>query len=150
MLVMTPAEFAAEWGFREDVVRRKAREIGACRILGKVMRFTDDDVAALRLALDPVFRAAKGGIHDLPELQRGFVYFVECQGRVKIGFARDVGRRIAALQKACPFELKLMATFPGSIPDEWTLHERFAASRIHGEWFNLSSAIKDFIASLQE
>ncbi len=44
---ITPAEFARRYGWSERRVRDKARELGACRILGNRMTLLPDDVQAL-------------------------------------------------------------------------------------------------------
>lgn len=67
-----------------------------------------------------------------------FVYFIQ-QGRggpIKIGVATDPRDRLASLQTATPFELRLLAAMPGSFPEEKVLHARFHAHHIRGEWFN--------------
>ena len=50
---ITPAQFAKDRGFSERAVRKKARELGACRILGRVMILEDEDVVAILEALRP-------------------------------------------------------------------------------------------------
>ncbi len=49
--ISTPAELAAEWKCSERALRRLARKIGACRVLGKSMILTDADQAALLEAM---------------------------------------------------------------------------------------------------
>ena len=44
---MSPGEFARTYGWSERAVRKLARDIGACHILGKTMTLTEDDCAAL-------------------------------------------------------------------------------------------------------
>lgn len=61
---ITPAEFAAARGFSERAVRRKAREIGACRILGKTMILEAEDVAALLEALKPCPLSSTGAVRS--------------------------------------------------------------------------------------
>jgi hypothetical protein len=40
----TPAQLAERWGVSERALRRRARELGACRVIGKGMWLNDDDV----------------------------------------------------------------------------------------------------------
>ncbi len=55
----TPKQFAAERGISERAVRKKVREIGACRVLGRTMWLEDEDVLVLHKAIDPAgFRLA--------------------------------------------------------------------------------------------
>ena len=50
---MTPDELAAQLGVPERRLRAMARRIGACRIFGKTMILTPDDVKALLEAARP-------------------------------------------------------------------------------------------------
>lgn len=50
---VTPEQFAAHFGWSPREVRRKAREIGACRILGNAMIFIQADIDALLEATRP-------------------------------------------------------------------------------------------------
>jgi excisionase family DNA binding protein len=45
--IMTPEELAKQMGWSARRVRKLARELGACRILGNRMRLTRDDVDAI-------------------------------------------------------------------------------------------------------
>lgn len=67
----------------------------------------------------------------------GFVYFIRAEvgGPVKIGWATNVGSRLYQMQAHNPFKLTVLGGFAGSGKDERVLHDRFAAHRLHGEWF---------------
>lgn len=56
MAYHTPKTLAAELGCSERALRSLARDIGACRIVGKRMIFLDEDVAALLDAMKPAPR----------------------------------------------------------------------------------------------
>ena len=60
--------------------------------------------------------------------------------RVKIGYTTDMANRLSALQASSPRRLRIMATTPGTLATEAWLHKRFGKYRLHGEWFDLSSA----------
>jgi hypothetical protein len=49
----TPESLAREWGCSERRLRRVARKIGACRIIGRRMILLESDVAAILEALKP-------------------------------------------------------------------------------------------------
>lgn len=51
--VLTPEDLAKHLGWSERRVRDKARELGACRILGNRMIFTQSDVDAILEATRP-------------------------------------------------------------------------------------------------
>lgn len=73
------------------------------------------------------------------------VYFAETAGRVKIGWSTKVATRIAQLQTGSPTPIRLLGTTPGGRGLERRLHERFAAWRVSGEWFDLTSELREHI-----
>jgi len=79
------------------------------------------------------------------------IYFVRplgCAGPIKIGYAKnDVVGRIKQLQTGSHVILELFHTIKGSLLEEKALHSKFAARRLHGEWFEDCSEIRDFIRS---
>uniref|UniRef100_A0AB39AKL4 DnaD-like helicase loader n=1 Tax=Mycolicibacterium phage phi1_186018 TaxID=3236641 RepID=A0AB39AKL4_9CAUD len=78
------------------------------------------------------------------------VYFIaDGTGHVKIGVSNDVPARMAQLQTGNPTKLRLLAVCPGGEPLEQALHLQFADDRAEGEWFRLTPAISDVIATLQ-
>lgn len=82
--------------------------------------------------------------------RRAFVYVAHrlSDDAVKIGWTSDVMRRVAELRKLSRAPVELVACFPGNKPTELSLHARFAAQRIDGEWF--ASPIADVLAALRE
>lgn len=56
-------------------------------------------------------------------------------GRMKIGRTINLKRRLEALQNGCGAELMVVGTLAGDLERE--LHRRFAAARLHGEWFSV-------------
>ncbi len=73
-------------------------------------------------------------VHDMK------VYLIRCKlsGRVKIGIATKPVARLHNLQLMSPTELELICSCKGGRTYEREIHERFAAQRLHGEWFNLT------------
>lgn len=84
------------------------------------------------------------------ERARRWVYFIqgEAGGPIKIGISRDVERRRNELQRAERQPLKVLATIEGTMKDESALHQRFAAHRLHGEWFSPAADLLTHIANL--
>jgi hypothetical protein len=80
----------------------------------------------------------------------GTVYvFGDEPSTVKIGWtAGDVDARRRSVEKASGRTLVVIATTPGSMVVEREFHERFAADRLHGEWFTRSAAIDAWIETL--
>ena len=76
------------------------------------------------------------------------VYFVSagCDGPIKIGYAKNVSKRIQRMQVDCPYELVIMAVLKGGRGLEKEIHRRFATCRIQGEWFKTTDELGDFIA----
>lgn len=80
---------------------------------------------------------------------RGFVYFVLAGDRelVKIGWARNVEKRVAELQVGSPEELSVVLTLRGAPSLELELHERFFDLRLRGEWFTYRGELRRFVES---
>jgi len=77
----------------------------------------------------------------------GLVYFVQSgdDGPIKIGWSRDVVRRVAELQTANAHALVLLGAVPGTMEDEAAMHARFAHLRMEAEWFRNSPEIHAFL-----
>jgi hypothetical protein len=75
-----------------------------------------------------------------------FVYFIYCAGRVKIGRAADVGKRLSHIATGSPFQPVLILKISGSISAEKELHARFAEDRTHREWFKLSDHLRRYLS----
>jgi len=78
----------------------------------------------------------------------GWVYFVICMDaeRCKIGFTKgDVEKRLKNLQTGSASELIMIAKHPGTTETERRLHEKFAANRLHGEWFELTNELRAYM-----
>lgn len=85
-----------------------------------------------------------GGGRALPGYQHrgGLVYFMRFGDRVKIGFTTNLPLRLQSI----PHD-ELLATIPGTMADEKRLHSRFAAHRVHHEWFHL---VPEILAHIEE
>lgn len=76
------------------------------------------------------------------------VYFIQGidGGPIKIGVAGHPEIRMAEIQLMSPARLRILGTIRGvGQPEEHRLHRRFAAHRIHGEWFLPVPEITDYI-----
>lgn len=71
------------------------------------------------------------------------VYFIQAgdDGLIKIGRSDNVERRLKALQRGAPVELRVLATFPGGAREEAALHLLLDADSSHGEWFRPTEAV---------
>lgn len=65
------------------------------------------------------------------------IYFVQAGegGPIKIGYSVAPEERVKDFQCGNPWKLRLLRAFPGGVEEERELHARFAADRMHGEWF---------------
>lgn len=70
---------------------------------------------------------------------KSHTYLVAAEGSplVKIGIAKDPMRRLRELQTGQPMELRLLWSVAGNYEND--LHVHFAAYRMRGEWFDLTS-----------
>jgi hypothetical protein len=75
------------------------------------------------------------------------IYFIQGQKTqlIKIGLAEDVKRRLSNLQTGSPDVLVFLGGFPGDEAIETRVHARFRSQRKHGEWFEPSDALNEFI-----
>lgn len=77
------------------------------------------------------------------------IYFARLIGTnlVKIGYAKhNVVGRLKTLQTGSPGELELLGSSDGDLRREQLLHHRFAASRVRGEWFDMTPDLAAEIA----
>lgn len=71
----------------------------------------------------------------------GFIYFVECAGRVKVGFSTEPAKRLTAIQANAPHPVELLALFETTdLVTEFVLHGWLNAHRLHFEWFAAAPA----------
>lgn len=79
-----------------------------------------------------------------------YIYFIQKQkgGPVKIGSAVNPAQRLAAIQGMNPDPLRLLGIAAGGIGAERRVHESFAESRLHGEWFEPTERLLTLIEKL--
>lgn len=66
-------------------------------------------------------------------------------GPVKIGYTTNIEKRLQAIQTGYPYKLEIIASFRGGLREESIIHRRYSRSRLHGEWFERTQDIKEFI-----
>lgn len=64
-----------------------------------------------------------------------FVYFLECDGKIKIGVTRNLKQRMASLKTAASSKIELIAAVEGGADVERALHRKLQPHRLEGEWF---------------
>lgn len=110
-------------------------------------------------ALDTQLVTPSGKTHRLDGIKVGsqahFIYFVfnADSNAIKIGRAKNVSKRLQALQTSSPAVLKLLKTIPVeglavAQSLEMALHEQFKALRLNGEWFRADTALRKYVEKL--
>lgn len=76
------------------------------------------------------------------------IYFVQTNDNqyIKIGYAKDVTKRLDALQTGSPIGVKVLATQPGDHKIEYALHQKFAYCRVRREWFRAAPGLVEYAA----
>lgn len=87
--------------------------------------------------------------------ENGFVYFIKpvgMGGPIKIGWSLNPVKRLETFMAWSPFKLEILATAPGDMKHEYQVHNCFADSHSHREWFHpsdrLMSAINKIISGM--
>lgn len=124
----------------------------------RAKRFTlDTDLQVIREWRDSVFvksitqptwkrRHWPSGLHLLTRDQGYcYIYFIRARNRIKIGRAVEPRRRFTSLQAGSSEKLIFLGAIPAHKTLEALLHDRFAAHRVHSEWFNASHELLNFI-----
>jgi|SRR5688572_16922262 len=80
----------------------------------------------------------------------GYLYVLESSNLYKIGYSFDPDTRLRRLQtgSATPLTVVHLIRTPHFRELEKKLHRRFAAKRIHGEWYALDNADIEYMARL--
>lgn len=75
------------------------------------------------------------------------IYFIECAGRVKIGFSEKPNLRLNKIAADAPFPCSLLGVIAGDQKTEADIQERWRHLRCHREWF---AAGREFLAWISE
>lgn len=75
------------------------------------------------------------------------VYFIQeaLGGYVKIGYTRDLNRRMRELDNNSPAGIYLLGYMDGARLTESTMHDTFALYRKRGEWYHPNKLLIDYI-----
>lgn len=151
-LLTTPvSELGGPWKLRKLELEEVRQRLAELRL-----RLLDGTKPNLRAPifppqLPPVSEATPLVIVDNLGMRRpehGYVYFVQVEGDgpIKIGVSTGLpDNRVYSLQCACPYELRLVATFFGGRAAEAGLHRRFKHLRLRGEWFRPAPELLEWI-----
>ena len=88
---------------------------------------------------------------SLFQTQKTNIYFIQLVngGPIKIGYAKNITRRLNALQVAHAYPLKLLHSFQAHAFVELALHYKFKKLRLLGEWFEPSHELLYFIENIK-
>ncbi|WP_462402283.1 GIY-YIG nuclease family protein [Pseudomonas sp. Marseille-QA0332] len=82
---------------------------------------------------------------------RRHIYFAKNgRGLIKIGSSMDTTNRIKSLETGAGEPLTLLASVPGSMGAERRLHQQFSKLHKHGEWFEETPELTEYIRALQK
>lgn len=81
------------------------------------------------------------------ERNEGLVYVIgnKSGGFCKIGFTRNVHKRIVEIQIGCPLPLEIFCVVYGTMKTEQLLHKKYKDYRLNGEWFKYEGLLKENI-----
>jgi hypothetical protein len=77
------------------------------------------------------------------------MYFIECNGFVKIGRAKNVGQRLAEMQTGNPYEMRVWKIFYDKGYLEQQVHKVLQVDKVRGEWFKITELTNDVIRMLE-
>lgn len=104
-------------------------------------RMTEANAAAATEKVDAGLRLDRG------ERAPGWIYYIEIDSTIKIGYTANVYTRM----RAYPPTAKLLAVEPGTRNIERARHSIFGVHLAHGrEWFNDHPDIRTWIATLRD
>jgi DNA-binding XRE family transcriptional regulator len=73
------------------------------------------------------------------------IYFIQHTDFIKIGYTKEIHKRLNQLQVSCPVKLKILGLIQGTCDDEAKYHNMFNHIHSHGEWFSANQDLIDFI-----
>jgi len=76
----------------------------------------------------------------------GYIYAIECGGRIKIGYSTKPEFRFNKIASDSPFPCTFLGQWVGTKDDEAAIHARFAAARCYREWFAATDEIREFLS----
>ena len=134
--VTTPQELAKTLGWSERRVRNKIVLLRKSEVA-----FTPEDIERMK--------ALANGERE-PSRPETVIYFVAVRGFIKIGVTQDWRSRLSGLQSSNPETIEILALLVRPQIYERTMHRKFAAFRVRGEWFTDCKEIREHIASIKD
>lgn len=76
---------------------------------------------------------------------QGYIYFIQCNRFIKIGYSTTVQWRLRQYSTYNPFKLKPLGQMRGTWGLENRLHWQFKRYWVRGEWFRSVPSLRKFI-----
>lgn len=73
------------------------------------------------------------------------IYAIQSGGYVKFGYSKKPKRRLSTIKISSPTACVMLGVKDGSVEDEKALHRRFSHLRASGEWFLMTSELREWI-----
>jgi hypothetical protein len=73
------------------------------------------------------------------------IYFIECSGRVKVGFSANPWQRVNKVSADAPFPCTLIGVMTGDRTKEALIHIKWRPLHRHGEWFDATEEFRAWI-----
>lgn len=82
------------------------------------------------------FQKTKTNHEEVTKHRKGFIYILDCAGRYKVGFTKDISKRLKQLDTR-PFELKLVTQYysDNAYDIEQMVHKRLKDYKVANEWY---------------
>ena len=74
--------------------------------------------------------------------KKGYVYFIKCRDKIKIGYSTNVEKRIKQLSVGNGEKLELIYKIQSDRYLETILHKKYRNYHISGEWFEAEPIIR--------
>lgn len=81
-------------------------------------------------------------------MKTGQIYFIECAGRIKIGFSKNVQNRLRQFSTGSALKFDLLGAMNGTKELERAIHLHLVEHRAHGEWFDDCQAVREVMNNL--
>lgn len=80
--------------------------------------------------------------------RHGYIYFIQCEAFIKIGFATSTKLRLRTLQTSSPHPMTLLHSMQGTLAREQEIIDAFADIAHRGEWFHDTTVLRAYIDKL--
>lgn len=108
---------------------------------------TADQRALIAAELIPKIQEHRRRVREFAQVPPiSCVYFLrDAEGFIKIGWTKNLRKRVAALQVISSAPLRLLGVVAGERDMEQWLHRMLSADRVRGEWFRQSPRLELYL-----